>query len=182
MQCAPHITLIFSLHDRANPQDTIGSTRRCAERAKLHLEGLVQDMWQERETRDSEYSALLHEARGLCCALVRVLKRSRGWRREQAVAWRASEPKDATTSWLWIIHGHTASVHAVDLPSTWARAQHVCKNREPTLAACLLHSMSREKELFHLTTFVTFADHASSDGNSASELRLTHHCQHTTLC
>ena len=130
MQCAPHITLIFSLHDRANPQDTIGSTRRCAERAKLHLEGLVQDMWQERETRDSEYSELLHEARGLCCALVRVLKRSRGWRREQAVAWRASEPKDATTSWLWIIHGHTASVHAVDLPSTWARALHVCKNRE----------------------------------------------------
>ena len=39
------------------------------------------------------------------------------------------------------------------------------------LAARLLRSMSRDKELFHLTTFVTFADHASSDGNSRRILR-----------
>ena len=83
-------------------------------------------MWQERETWDSEYSALLHEARGLCCALVRVLERFRDWRREQSVAWLASEPKDATTSWLWILLGHgQCSRHrlTIDLGKSPARLQ-----------------------------------------------------------
>ena len=46
------------------------------------------------------------------------------------------------------------------LQNPWSQCEMVL------LAARLVHSMSRDSELFHLTTFVSSADHASSDGNS----------------
>ena len=65
----------------------------------------------------------------------------------------------APSSWSVCVKQHLDNSTA-RLQNPWSQCEMVL------LAARLVHPMSRDSELFHLTTFVSSADHASSDGNS----------------
>ena len=69
------------------------------------------------------------------------------------------------------------------LSSTWTIAQRVCKIREMVLLVTrLLHFVRRDKELRQLTTLLSSADHASSDGNSRRILRQLRSGRPSKLC
>ena len=72
VQCAHHLKS-FITGIRQSSGHHLRHSKMCGARGKLHLERRAQGRSARHVT--TKFSALFHEARGLCCTLVRILER-----------------------------------------------------------------------------------------------------------